>query len=76
MMKQWERKDVDNITPSMEWISVKDRLPEPGFYLCYYRYQRTILNYNGKIFKNLANGQVITSVTHWNTMIVPPLPSV
>ena len=74
-----EKKCVEREDERMDWISVKDRLPEPGRYVAciakrnpFSRFMPMVARIEKNGWANPITEQYISEVTHW--MPLPPLP--
>lgn len=55
------------------WIPCKDRLPENGFYLCYYKTECG--QFEGQVCTDFLHTWVVTDgivITHWQPLPAPP----
>ena len=78
MQDESDQEAVGGIKMS-EWISVKDRLPEPGRYVAciakrnpFSRFMPMVARIEKNGWANLITEQYISEVTHWMPLPEPP----
>ena len=79
MLKEVERevKELPTLTPPNEWVSVEERLPEPGRRViasCGYFVGEAWLSVSGEWYRHdgFAWDNLDSDVTHWMPLPAPP----